>query len=140
MPGKVNPTQCESMMMVCAQVMGNHSTITFAASQGNFQLNVMMPLIALNFLNSVNLLTDSINSFVKNCSNGIKINNSRIDYYLENSLMLVTALSPKIGYGKAAEIAKYAHQHNLTLKQAALKLNYISSEEFDRLMKPEKMI
>jgi fumarate hydratase class II len=140
MPGKVNPTQCESLMMVCSQVIGNQSTIAFACSQGNFQLNVMMPVIALNFLSSINLLTDSINSFVDKCISGITINRQKIQFNLDNSLMLVTALSPKIGYAKAAEIAKYAHKNNLTLKQAALDLKYIDEFEFDQLVDPRKMV
>lgn len=140
MPGKVNPTQCESLMMVCAQVIGNHSTITFASSQGNFQLNVMMPVVAYNFLNSINLLSESIVCFANKCINGIKINKIKIKNNLENSLMLVTALSPKIGYAKAAEVAKYAYQNNLTLKQATTKLTSISEKEFDKIVDPKKMI
>lgn len=140
MPGKVNPTQCEALMMVCSQVIGNHSTISFASSQGNFQLNVMMPVISLNFLNSVNLLTDALNSFVDKCISGIEINKAKMQSNLENSLMLVTALSPRLGYAKTAEIAKYAYEHNLTLKQAALKLKCLGANEFDKLVNPNKMI
>lgn len=140
MPGKVNPTQCESMMMVCSQVIGNHSTITFATSQGNFQLNVMMPVITYNFLNSINLLGDALDSFIKKCVNGIKVNKDKIQFNLHNSLMLVTTLSPKIGYAKAADIAKYAYKNNLTLKQATLELKYVTAKEFDELVDPKKMI
>jgi fumarate hydratase class II len=140
MPGKINPTQCESLMMICAQVFGNQSTISFCASQGNFQLNVMMPVIALNFLESVNLLSDGLQSFITKCVVGIKIDERKIQFNLKNSLMLVTALSPKLGYAKAAGIAKYAYEHNLTLKQAAIKLNLITSREFDKIVDPHKMI
>ncbi|MDR0985332.1 MAG: class II fumarate hydratase [Mycoplasmataceae bacterium] len=140
MPGKVNPTQCEAMMMVCNQVIGNDVTISLCASQGNYELNTFMPIIAYGALWSIRLLTDAINSFNHKCVMGITINNQRMKHNLDNSLMLVTALSPKIGYAKAAEIAKLAYKENTSLKQAALKLKYVSSKEFDELVKPEKMI
>lgn len=140
MPGKVNPTQCEALSMVAVQVMGNDGTIGFAASQGILELNVYMPLIIHNFLQSVRLLTDAVNSFNEHCAVGIKANRERIAKYVSESLMLVTALTPHIGYDRAAEIAKLAHAEGLTLKEAALKLGYLSEEEFDRLVRPEDMI
>ncbi|MDR3257850.1 MAG: class II fumarate hydratase [Mycoplasmataceae bacterium] len=140
MPGKVNPTQSEAMMMVCAQILGNDTTISFAASQGNFELNTFMPVMAFDALWSIRLLSDAMDSFTKKCIVGIEVNHEKIKYNLDNSLMLVTALAPKIGYAKSAEIAKYAHKNNLTLKQAALKLKYISETEFDQLVRPERMI
>ncbi|SHG93658.1 fumarase, class II [Anaerosphaera aminiphila DSM 21120] len=140
MPGKVNPTQSEAMTMVCVQVMGNDTTIGFAASQGNFQLNVFMPVIIYNFLNSVSLLTDSINSFNDNCVRGIEPNIEKMEYNLSNSLMLVTALNPKIGYDNSAKVAKYAHEFNCSLKEAAIKLELLTSEEFDELIRPSEMV
>ncbi|MDR0675012.1 MAG: class II fumarate hydratase [Mycoplasmataceae bacterium] len=140
MPGKVNPTQSEAMMMVCAQVFGNDVTISFAASQGNYELNTFMPVIAYDALWSVQLLNDAIQSFNQKCVKGIEVNYDRIKLNLENSLMLVTALSPKIGYAKAAEIAKYAYKHNTTLKKAALTLGYISEIDFDKLINVRKMV
>ena len=141
MPGKVNPTQCEALSMVAVQVIGNDVVIGFAASQGILELNVYMPLIIYNFLQSVRLLTDAVNSFNEHCAKGIKANPERISKYTNESLMLVTALTPHIGYDRAAEIAKLAHAEGLTLKEAALKLGYLSSEEeFDRLVRPEDMI
>jgi len=141
MPGKVNPTQCEALSMVAVQVIGNDVVIGFAASQGILELNVYMPLIIYNFLQSVRLLTDAVNSFNEHCAVGIKANHERIAKYVSESLMLVTALTPHIGYDRAAEIAKLAHAEGLTLKEAALKLGYLSSEEeFDRLVRPEDMI
>ncbi len=141
MPGKVNPTQCEALSMVAVQVIGNDVVIGFAASQGILELNVYMPLIIYNFLQSVRLLTDAVNSFNEHCAKGIKANPERIAKYVSESLMLVTALTPHIGYDRAAEIAKLAHAEGLTLKEAALKLGYLSSEEeFDRLVRPEDMI
>ena len=140
MPGKVNPTQCEAMTMVAVQVMGNDATIGFAASQGNFELNVFMPVIIYNFLNSVRLLSDTINSFNDKCAVGIKPNEEKMTYNLHNSLMLVTSLSPKIGYDNAAKIAKYAHENNLSLKEAALELNLLHEDEFVKLVNPEKMV
>ena len=140
MPGKVNPTQCESITMIATQVMGNDATIGICASQGNFELNVFMPVIIYNFMQSVTLLTDGINSFNENCVKGIKASKKKMHNNLHNSLMLVTALTPYIGYEKGAEIAKLAHREGLSLKEACLKLGYLSEEEFDRYFKPEGMI
>ncbi|HHD77867.1 MAG TPA: class II fumarate hydratase [Campylobacteraceae bacterium] len=140
MPGKVNPTQSEAVTMVACQVMGNDTTIGIAASQGNFELNVFKPVIAYNFLQSVRLLADSIVSFNDNAAVGIEPNREKIDEYLHNSLMLVTALNPHIGYENAAKIAKTAHADGSTLKEAALKLGLLSEEEFDKYVKPEEMI
>ena len=140
MPGKVNPTQCEAMTMVAVQVMGNDTTITVGASQGNFELNVYMPVLIFNFLQSVRLLSDTLNSFNDKCAKGIVANRDRMDSLLHNSLMLVTALSPKTGYDNAAKIAKYAHEKNLTLKEAAKELGFLTEEEFDKYVKPEMMV
>lgn len=140
MPGKVNPTQSEAMTMVVCQVLGNDTTIGFAASQGNFQLNVFKPVIIYNFLQSCRLLSDVMISFDEHCAQGIKPNTAVIDKHLNHSLMLVTALNPHIGYEKAAQIAKLAHRDNLTLKEAAIKLKFLTEEEFDRIVKPENMI
>jgi fumarate hydratase, class II len=139
MPGKVNPTQSEAMTMVAVQVFGNDAAISFAGSQGNFQLNVFKPVMIHNFLNSVRLLADACRSFVDHCVNGMELDMDRIAANVKNSLMLVTALSPKIGYDKAAEIAHKAHQQHISLREAALKLGHLSAEEFDELVKPEKM-
>jgi fumarate hydratase, class II len=139
MPGKVNPTQSEAMTMVAVQVMGNDAAIGFAGSQGNFELNVFKPVIIFNFLNSVRLLADASRSFVDHCVTGIEINQKQIDFYVKNSLMLVTALAPRIGYDKAAAIAKKAHHENLSLREATVKLGYLSGEEFDSLVRPEDM-
>ncbi|BCG58216.1 class II fumarate hydratase [Paenibacillus sp. URB8-2] len=140
MPGKVNPTQSEAMTMVVCQVLGNDVTIGMAASQGNFQLNVFKPVIIHSFLQSCRLLADAIQSFEENCARGIKANEPVIQRNLHNSLMLVTALNPHIGYEKAAQIAKLAHKEGLTLKEAALKLKLLTEEEFDRMVKPENMV
>jgi fumarate hydratase class II len=140
MPGKINPTQCEALTMVACQVMANDVAVGIAASQGNFQLNVFMPVCIYNFLQSVRLLADGINSFNYKCAVGIEPNKERIDYYLKNSLMLVTALNPYIGYDNAARIAKKAHQEGITLKEAAIGLNLLTEEQFDRYMKYEDMI
>lgn len=140
MPGKVNPTQCEAMTMVAVQVMGNDTTIGIGASQGNFELNVFMPVIIYNFLESVRLLADTMNSFNEKCAVGIKPNIEKMDYNLHNSLMLVTSLSPKIGYDNAAKAAKYAHEKNLSLKESCLELELLKEDEFDELIKPEKMV
>lgn len=140
MPGKVNPTQCESMTMVCTQVMSNNQAVAFAACQGNFQLNVFMPVCAHNFLQSVRLLSDGIKTFEKNCASGIRANEEKMKANLENSLMLVTCLSPAIGYDKAAKIAKYAHKNGLSLKQAALESGFVDEETFDMRVKPENMV
>ena len=139
MPGKVNPTQAEAMTMIAAQVHGNNAVITFAGSQGNFELNVFKPVIIYNFLHSVTLLTDACHGFVEYLINGIQLNRERIDHYVQNSLMLVTALSPKIGYDKAARLAHTAHEENISLREAAEKLGYLSGEEFDRIVRPEAM-
>ena len=140
MPGKVNPTQSEALTMVVCQVMGNDVAIGFGASQGNFQLNVYMPVIMYNFLQSVELLADGINSFNYNCAVGIKANEKKIKDYLDNSLMLVTALNPHIGYDNAALIAKKADKEGTSLKEAALGLGLLTEEEFDRILRPENMI
>lgn len=140
MPGKVNPTQCEAVAMVACQVLGNDVTIGLAASQGNLQLNVFMPVIIYNFLQSARLLTDAIVSFNQNCVAGLKPNYAQIQAHLENSLMLVTALSPHLGYEKAAQIALVALREGITLKEAAVKLKLLTEEEFEQLVQPEKMI
>ncbi len=140
MPGKVNPTQCEAITMVAVQVMGNDTAIGIAASQGNFELNVFMPVIINNFLESVNLLADAITSFTDNCVSGIKANRDKMKENLNNSLMLVTALSPHIGYENAAKVVHLAHEKGLTLKEATLSLGYLNSEEFDKYFKPEEMV
>ena len=140
MPGKVNPTQCEALTMVCIQVMGNDAAIGMAASQGHFELNVFMPVIIYNFLQSARLLGDAMDSFQKNCAAGITPNHAKIEEYLEQSLMLVTALNPYIGYENAAMIAKKAHQEGITLKQAALELGLLSKEQFEEIVRPENMV
>jgi fumarate hydratase, class II len=139
MPGKVNPTQCEAMTMVAVQVMGNDAAIGFAGSQGNFELNVFKPVIIFNYLHSVELLADVCNSFVEHCVIGIEVNREQVDKYVKNSLMLVTALSPKIGYDNAAKVAHTAHHERSSLRDAALKLGYLTEKEFDELVRPEKM-
>jgi len=139
MPGKVNPTQSEAMTMVAVQVMGNDTAISIAGSQGNFELNVFKPVIIHNFLNSVRLLTDSCRSFTDHCVQGMELDRQRIEQYVKNSLMLVTALSPKIGYDKAAEIAKKAHHERISLREANLKLGYLTEKEFDELIRADKM-
>src|SRR3954447_13603080 len=139
MPGKVNPTQAEAMMMVCAQVHGATAAVGFAGSQGNFELNVYKPVIIYNFLHSVTLLADACHGYVKFMVKGIEVDRAKVDWYVKNSLMLVTALAPKIGYDKAAKIAHTAHVEHTSLKEAALKLGYLSAEDFDTLMRPEKM-
>ena len=140
MPGKVNPTQCEALSMVCSQVIGNDSSITFSASQGHFQLNVFKPVIIYNFINSAILIADAVNSFNSNCIEGIKPNLKSIKIKLDNSLMLVTALNPKIGYYKAAEIANNAYKNDTTLRKEAIKSGYLTAEEYDKLVDPKKMI
>jgi len=139
MPGKVNPTQPEALSMVCAQVIGNDTTVSIAGANGHFELNVFKPVIAYNVLQSARLIGDACSSFSENCTSGIKANLPVIKKHLENSLMLVTALNPKIGYFKAAEIAKYAHKNQTTLKEAAVNLGYVSTEEYDLLVDPSKM-
>jgi fumarate hydratase, class II len=140
MPGKVNPTQSEAMTMVCAQVHGNDAAIGFAGSQGNFELNVFKPVIIHNFLHSVQLLADACRCFREFCVEGIQADAAKLQDYTSRSLMLVTALSPKIGYDKAAEVAKKAHQEGTTLKEACLALGYLKADEFDKLVRPEDML
>ena len=140
MPGKVNPTQCEALTMLCTQVIGNDTTITVAGASGNFELNVYRPVIAYNILQSIRLLADGCRSFSKHAVAGIKPNQERIDHNLYNSLMLVTALNPHIGYDKAAEVAKKAFKDKSTLRDAIIQLDYMSGEDFDRLVQPEQMI
>lgn len=140
MPGKVNPTQSEAMTMVCAQVFGNDVTINFAGASGNFELNVFMPVIIFNVLQSIRLIADACESFADNCVSGITANNANIKKHLENSLMLVTALNPHIGYDNAAKVAKKAHKENKTLKEAAIELGLLTAEKFDEVVRPEKMI
>ena len=139
MPGKVNPTQCEAMTMVCAQIMGNDLTISIAGASGNFELNVYRPVIAYNIIQSIRLLNDACDSFRENCVDGITANEEKIKTNLYNSLMLVTALNPHIGYDKAAEVAKKAHENNTSLRDAIIDLGYMSGEDFDELVDPEKM-
>lgn len=140
MPGKVNPTQCEALTMACAQVMGNQVAVTVGGMSGHFELNVFKPLIAYNVLHSIRLLGDACQSFVKNCLHGIQPNTKRINELLNNSLMLVTALNPHIGYDKAASIAKNAHKKGITLKQSALELGYVTEQQFTEWVKPENML
>jgi fumarate hydratase, class II len=140
MPGKVNPTQCEALTQVCVQVFGNHTAITFAGSQGHFELNVYNPVMAYNFLQSVQLMADASVSFTDNCVVGIEAREDNIRAALDRSLMLVTALAPKIGYDNAAKIAKTAHKNGTTLRQEAVGGGYVSAEEFDRIVDPKKMI
>ena len=140
MPGKVNPTQCEAVTMVAVQVMGNDAAIGFAASQGNFELNVFQPVCAYNFLQSARLLGDVMDSFRERCVSGIRADRARMEGYLRSSLMLVTALSPKVGYENAAKIAKKAHAEGTSLREAALGLGLLSGEEFDALMNYENMV
>ena len=140
MPGKVNPTQCEAMTMVCLQVMANDTAIGLAASQGNFELNVFMPVLIYNFLQSVRLLSDAIRSFNENCASGIKVNEDKMKENLDRSLMLVTVLNPYIGYENSAKVAKLAYVENITLREACLKLGFLTAEKFDEVFKPEKMV
>lgn len=140
MPGKINPTQCEALTMVCAQVLGNDTTISFAGTQGHYELNVFKPVMAYNFLQSAQLIADACISFNDNCATGIESNTPRIKKLLDNSLMLVTVLNPYIGYEKAAHVAKAAHENNTTLKEEAINLGYLTNEEFDQLVCPEKMV
>ena len=140
MPGKVNPTQAEAMTMVCAQVIGNDTTVAIAASQGNFELNVFKPVIIFNVLHSLNLLADTCRSFQEFCVEGLQANHARIDYYVQNSLMLVTALNQHIGYDQAAKIAKTAHLENISLQEASVKLGFLTAEQFAEYVKPEDMI
>ncbi len=139
MPGKINPTQCEALTMVCAQVMGNNTTVTFAGSQGHFELNVFKPVIALNTLQSIRILSDSAQSFADRCVAGIKANEDRIKSLMEQSLMLVTALAPEIGYDNATKIAKTAHKNGTTLREEAINLGFVTAADYDRIVRPEKM-
>ncbi len=140
MPGKVNPTQCEQVTMVAVQIMGNDTAIGMAASQGNFELNVFMPVMAYNFIQSARLITDSLISFNDNCAAGIKANREKMQHNLHNSLMLVTALNPYIGYENAAKTAKLAYKENISLKEACLRLGFLSEERFNEVFKPEEMV
>ena len=140
MPGKVNPTQCEAMTMLCTQVMGNDVTIGFSGASGNFELNVYRPVLAYNILQSIRLLSDGCNSFTEHAIAGIEPNEERIEHNLYNSLMLVTALNPHIGYDKSAEVAKKAYKDNITLREAIIELGYLSGDEFDKLVQPADMI
>jgi fumarate hydratase class II len=140
MPGKVNPTQCEALTMVCAQVMGNDVAITIGGTQGHYELNVFKPVMAANFLQSAELIGDACVSFDEHCAVGIEPNYTRIDELVNGSLMLVTALNTKIGYYKAAEIAKTAHKNGTTLKEEALRLGYVTAEEYDQWVDPKKMV
>jgi fumarate hydratase, class II len=139
MPGKVNPTQCEAMTMVCCQVFGNHTAITVAGSQGHFELNVYKPVLAYCMMHSIQLLGDASRSFTEHCIEGIRANEARIRELMERSLMLVTALAPKIGYDNAAKVAKAAHARGTTLRQEAVRLGFVSAAEFDRLVQPDEM-
>ncbi len=140
MPGKVNPTQCEAMTMVCTQVMGNNAAVAMAGSQGHFELNVFKPIIAYNTIQAIRLLTDAATSFTDKCVVGIKANEEQISALMQRSLMLVTALAPHIGYDNATKIAKTAHKNGTTLKEEAVKLGYVSADDYDRWVRPEKMI
>ena len=140
MPGKVNPTQSEAMTMVAAQVLGNNAAIAFAGTQGNFELNVFKPVMASNLLRSTRLLADACHSFREFCVDGLEPDRARIGELVGSSLMLVTALSPKIGYDKAAEVAKKAHHEGTTLREAVLALGYVTDAEYDELVRPELMV
>ena len=139
MPGKVNPTQSEAMTMVCAQVFGNDVAVNIGGASGNFELNVFKPVIIFNVLNSIRLLSDACESFTDNCVTGIEVNEMNVKKHLENSLMLVTALNPHIGYDNAAKVAKKAHKENKSLKEAAVELGLLTAEKFDEVVRPEKM-
>ncbi|NBV41961.1 class II fumarate hydratase, partial [bacterium] len=140
MPGKVNPTQSEAMTMVCVQVIGNDTAISVAGTQGNFELNVFKPVIIHNFLHSCVLLHDAMAHFIDHCLLGLKANEYQIDKYVENSLMLVTALNPHIGYDRAAQAAKKAHKENLSLKESCLKLGFLTADEFDQYVRADQML
>lgn len=140
MPGKVNPTQCEAVTMIAVQVMGNDAAVGFAAGQGNFELNVFMPVIAYNFLQSARLLADGMDSFRKNCLEGLRADREKMGEYLKRSLMLVTCLTPRIGYEKAAQAARTAHLQGLTLREAVLRAGFLTGEEYDGIVDPEKMV
>ena len=140
MPGKVNPTQCEALTMIAAQVMGNSTTINIAASQGQFELNVYKPVIAYNIIQSLKLLSDGVRAFDQHCLQGIQANKEKIHQHVQSSLMLVTALNSTIGYDQAAKVAKQAHQDNTTLKEACLAMNLLDEATLDRLLDPSNMI
>ena len=140
MPGKVNPTQCEQVTMVAVQIMGNDVAVGMAASQGNFELNVFMPVLIYNFLQSVRLLSESIMAFNNNCAAGIKVNEDKMRHNLHNSLMLVTALNPYIGYENAAKVAHKAFDENTSLREACTALGFLTEEEFDKVFHPEQMV
>jgi len=140
MPGKVNPTQCEAVTMIAVQVMGNDAAVGIAASQGNFELNVFMPVIAYNFLQSARLLADGMDSFRKNCLEGLRADREKLGECLKRSLMLVTCLTPRIGYEKAAQAARAAHLQGLTLREAVLRAGFLTGEEYDGIVDPEKMV
>ena len=140
MPGKVNPTQCEAVTMVCVKIIGNHNGITIAGSHGHFELNVFKPLIIYNILQSISIMSDSTKSFANYCVSGIKADRNKINEFLENSLMLVTALTPKIGYDNASMIAKKALKNNSTLKAEAIKSGLINEKEYNKIVDPKKMI
>ena len=140
MPGKVNPTQAEAMTQVCIHVFGNDAAVSFAGSQGHFELNVYKPMMAYNVLQSIQLLGDACEAFTDNCVNGITANKDRIEKLMRESLMLVTALAPKIGYDNATIVAKTAHNNGTTLKEEAINLGFVDAEEFDKIVRPEKMI
>ena len=140
MPGKINPTQIEALTMVCIQIMGNHTAVSIAGSQGQFELNAYKPLIVYNILQSINLLSDAMISFNKKCLHGIKANKKLIQKNVKNSLMLVTILNKYVGYENSTRIAEKAFQENITLKKAALKLKLISEEQFDKIVQPKKML
>ena len=140
MPGKINPTQCEALTQVCIQVFGNNAALAFAGSQGHFELNVYNPLMAYNFLQSVRLLSDAARSFTDNCVTGITPREDNIKAGLERSLMLVTALAPKIGYDAAAKIAKMAHKNGTTLREEAVGGGFVTAAEFDQIVDPKKML
>ena len=139
MPGKVNPTQCEAVTMLCAQVMGNDTTVNISGAYGNFELNVFKPVIIYNILQSIQLLADGSVSFTDNCVSGITVNQQRVETLLNESLMLVTALNPHIGYDNAAKVAKKAYEENITLKEAAVALGVLTAEDFDKKVDPHKM-
>ena len=140
MPGKVNPTQCEAVTMVCVKIIGNHTGITLAGTHGHFELNVFKPMIAHNILQSIDILADSVKNFSKFCVDGIKANKTKIKEHLDNSLMLVTALAPHIGYDNAAKIAKKALKNNTTLKHETMKSGLINGKDYDKIVDPKKMI
>ena len=139
MPGKVNPTQCEAMTMVCVQVHGATAAVGFGGSQGNFELNVYKPVIIYNFLHSVTLITDACHGYVEYMLKGIEVDHAKVEGHVNNSLMLVTALAPKLGYDKCTKIAHTAHLEHTSLREAAIKLGYLTGEEFDEWVRPEKM-